>query len=544
MPTITAFPDPTRAHVRVEINWSDLPQVTQAGVARYNTVTGECVPLRPHICFDGWEQELSCGHAIFFDTEAPFDTEFYYITTSTQAPCPPDPTLQIQDLYTRVLVDTWGTPTVGPAYSVYQGLIAQYDVNGTRGTITPGVIGTNTYALLDCDLTNYTAQIDLPVATIPTGGTIGAYGLVVRWVDDLNYFRIGISGTTADVVNVFITQVLAGVATATSVVIPISFGNINTLKVQVESGFLRVKAWRVGFAEPTAWQIEQANTLFNTSSMVGAIARRDAGNLTPTVLTFDNFTITENCLPCIPVTEDTSDDPTTLPSNGMFWLRDPVRPCNDRPVPLCFTQANTAIDPVTGNYCLPGSGIFFASMDTEVYASNTLTQNPTNAKYPIAMSRTRRGVSSLLTLVTRTFADRDALLALTDPGSPLFWQGPAAYGIPDQYMDIGDLSIERGLSDHKFQVRVVNLPYLAVARPAGPSQGVCGSQVQDLCDFTWGELEADGNTWEDLVRGRPTGGVSGYRTWTVGTNTVLADFADWNAVDDGVRTWTDLEVGL
>jgi hypothetical protein len=173
-----------------------------------------------------------------------------------------------------------------------------------------------------------------------------------------------------------------------------------------------------------------------------------------------------------------------------------------------------------------------------------LTLNPTNAKYPVAMGRTRRGVSSTLTLVTRTFADRNALITLAEPGSPLFWQGPAAYGINDQYLDVGSLSVVRGLSDHKFQVRVLNLPYVQVGRPAGPSQGVCGSQVGDLCDFTWSELAADGNTWDDLVRGRPTGGVDGYRTWTIGANTVLGDFADWNAVDSGTRTWTDLEVGL
>lgn len=340
MPIITAFPDTADAQVRVEINWADTPAVQYARVLRYNTVTGECVPLRPYICYDGDYLALSCGHGIFFDTEAPLDTEFYYITEGLDAPCIPDP---------------------------------------------------------------------------------------------------------------------------------------------------------------------------------------------------------DPCVPCTPVTADTSLDPTTIPANGLFRLRDPVRPCNDQVVPLCFTQANTAMD--ADGYCIPGSGIFFASMDTESYEPNTLTLNPNNAKYPLAMTRQRRGVSSLLTLVTRTFADRDALLALTDPGSPLFWQGPAAYGIPDQYMDIDRVSVNRELSNHKFQVRVIDLPYTSVARPAGPSQGVCGSRVTDLCEFTWNDLVTAGNTWEDLIRGRPTGGTTGYRTWTVGVRTVLADFADWNAVNNGTRDWIDVEVG-
>ncbi len=338
MPIITAFPNQTDAIVRVEVNWADTPAVQYARVLRYNTVTGECVPLRPYVCYNGDYLLLSCGHGIFFDTEMPLDTEFYYITEGLDAPCIPDP---------------------------------------------------------------------------------------------------------------------------------------------------------------------------------------------------------DPCVPCTPVTADTSLDPTTILAGGIFRLRDPVRPCHDQAVPLCFTQANTAMD--DAGYCLPGNGIFFASMDTEDYEPNTLTLNPTNAKYPIAMTRTRRGVTSILTLVTRTFTDRDNLLTLAEPGSPLFWHGPAAYGIPDQYMDVGRVSVQRGLSDHKFQVRVAALPYTEVARPAGPQQGVCGSQVQDLCDFTWDELAAEGFTWDDLIRGRASGTLPpAYRTW----DDVQADFADWNAVDSGTRTWTDLEVGL
>jgi hypothetical protein len=337
MPTITAFPDPARYLVRVEVDWSDTPAVEYAKVLRYNPATGECVPLRPYICYDGDYLLLSCGHGIFHDTEMPLDTEFYYITEGLDAPCIPDP---------------------------------------------------------------------------------------------------------------------------------------------------------------------------------------------------------DPCVPCTPVTADTSLDPTTVASNGGFWLRDPVRPCNDRRVPLCFTQANSA-DETSGDFCIPGSGIFFASMDVETRDTNTLVVGPTNAKYPIAITRQRRGISSILTLVTRTFTDRDDLINLNAPGSPLFWQGPANYGIPDQYMSVAPTAVERGLSNHKFQVRVNQLPYVEVARPAGPSQGTCGSQVQDYCDFTWGELQAGGFTWDDLIRGTPNGVLPAYRTW----DDVQADFADWNAVDNGTRTWTDLEVG-
>lgn len=243
------------------------------------------------------------------------------------------------------------------------------------------------------------------------------------------------------------------------------------------------------------------------------------------------------CVPCVPVTAET--EASTMPSNGAFRLKDPMRPCNDIYMPLCFDQATLASHRTTGQYCAPGTGVFFASMDTETYNSNALTVNPTNARRPIALTRQRRDVASNLTVVARTFTDRDNLLKLVNPGSPILLQGPPQYGIPDRYMDIGTVGIDRGLTDHKFQVRIAQMPHVAVDRPAGPQSGVCGSQVDDLCDFTFDELAADGNTWEDLIRGRPTGGVSGYRTW----DDVEAEFADWDAVNDGTRTWYDLEVG-
>lgn len=332
MPTIAAFPDVTRAYNRVEINWADLPGVEYARVLRVDVETGECVPLRPYICFFGDYLKLSCGHGIFWDTEVPLDRQIYYITEGLDAPCVPDP---------------------------------------------------------------------------------------------------------------------------------------------------------------------------------------------------------DPCVPCTPVTIDTSATPTTMPSNGAFRLRDPVRPCNDLYVPLCFAQ--TQQDP----NCVPGRGIFFASMDVESYDSNTLVLNPTNARRPLAVSRQRRDVASILTLVTRTFDDRDDLLRIALAGSPLMLAGPPQYGIPDRYMSIGDIAVERGVSDHKFPVRVNTMPFVAVDRPAGPSQGVCGSRVDDLCDIypTINDLEAAGLSWDDLIRGRASNdsgpGLDSYRTW----GDVLAEFADWAAVDDGTRTW-------
>lgn len=331
MPLISAFPDTARAYVRVEINWADTPVVGYAKVVRIDA-EGNCVPLRPYVCFDGDYLKLSCGHGTFWDTEAPMDEEIYYITEGLDAPCVPA-------------------------------------------------------------------------------------------------------------------------------------------------------------ADP--------------------------------------------CAPCTPVTSQTL--PLTLDSEGSFALGDPVRPCNDVRVPLCFTE------PTGDPACEPGSGIFFASMGDEEIGSNSFIEQPAQGDLPIMISRPDPGISSVLTLVTRTFADRDALRDLRKPGSPLLLRAPHSpsdYGIDDQYMATSPLRTVRGLSDHRYPVRINELPYTQVRRTAGPSQGVCGTRVQDICQ-TWQELQDEPFTWDDLLRGAAgPNPPADFRRWTVGANSVLS-LGTWNNVNNGTRTWDD-----
>lgn len=541
MPIITAFPDEPNAQVRVEINWADVPSVSFAKVLRYNPATGECIPLRPYICYDGDYLRLSCGHGVFFDTEMPLDTEFYYITEGLDAPCiPADPV--VLDLFDRVVAGNWGTATSGQLWSQITDAGNVPSVSGGVGNVLMDTAGDSTYMHIASPGPGVRGQVQFRSPVIATGALLN-FEMIIRFIDVNNYISVQALLQTSGTIDLRFARRLGGVDALVGPTVnigPYAAGEFINVVVEAQGSSYRTKAWRASSPEPGGWQIEVVNTEFPAASRAGLRFNPGLGNLNvPLTMVTDNFTLTSLCEPCTPVTADTSLAPTTIASGGIFRLRDPVRPCHDQQVPLCFTQANLAMD--EDGYCIPGSGIFFASMDVEDYEPNTLTVNPTNAKYPLAMTRTRRGVSSLLTLVTRTFADRDALLTLAEPGSPLFWHGPAAYGIPDQYMNVGTVSVQRGLSDHKFQVRVNALPYGEVARPAGPTQGVCGSQVQDYCDFTWDELTADGNTWEDLIRGRPTGGTTGYRTWTIGASTVLA-LGTWNAVNNG-RDWTELETG-
>jgi hypothetical protein len=551
MPIITSFPDPFRTYNRVEVNWADTPSVTAARVLRVNPATGECVPLRPYVCFEGDYLKLSCGLGVFWDTEVPLDTPVYYITEGLEAPCIPADEYFFRDTFTRILVDSWGsteTGTLGPLpYALAGGTVGgNYDVNGGKGRMTlDGVAGVDRTASIDIGMTDFDLYATFSVNQLALSDA-ATTRIMARFMDANNHYQGGMNWSQDGSILIFLTRILAGVQTILAIQFAVGTYTPDvewTLRYQGIGNDFKLKAWPAAGVQPAAWNLEATDTPQPTlnSTLVGILARRDPANTNVGLIaSTDNFFMVNDCIPCTPVTAETTE--STMPSGGVFRLKDPVRPCHDQAMPLCFTQPNLA--DINGEYCIPGSGIFFAQMDTESYDSNSLLLGPVNAKYPIQVSRTRRGVESTLQVVTRTFADRDALLTLNDPGSPVLIQAPPAYGIMDTYMAISTVGVERGLTDHRFQVRVLNLPFIAVARPAGPMQGPCGSQMDNLCDIytTWGELEASGLTWADLIRGRASTaggpGPAGIQTW----DDVQATYVDWDAAQVG-NTWIDIEQG-
>jgi hypothetical protein len=185
----------------------------------------------------------------------------------------------------------------------------------------------------------------------------------------------------------------------------------------------------------------------------------------------------------------------TVQSLGSCWLKDPLRPGNN-------VRVDFAFDP--NPLCTPTRGVFFQSMDTETRAANAATFNVNNQALPVVVSKTRSAISSTLTLVSRTFADRDALNALLAPGSPLLFQVPSAYGVVDQNMSVGASAVGRVLPDHQFPIRVFSLPYVQVAAPGGPAQGTVGARWQDMCNryANWAAVTAAGLTWLQVLDGQ------------------------------------------
>lgn len=529
MPSVSATAYPAEGHVLVLADWTDVPAATCVQVRRVVVATGESAPLRTYVwpCSDSGEyQHLSGGVAAFWDTEAPLDTPIYYEAVAVDAAGDPIPAADpvFFDDFTRVVAAGWGNGWTitggGPA--------GDYLVNGTQGVFAiSGTYGTERRVAQAATHTNVEVLGRYQSTVLPTGADV--YYAVSARRDATSAYTFRLNVTTANTVTVSIAQTVASVTTVIGAPVAVSGATATSavlMRARVSGHTVQVRAWLEGTTEPTAWTTTLTSTSVLTPGLVdvGLVTAVGTTNVPPISFLVDDIIITG--------LDPTSGDSmsvisgnVTLDSDGDFYLRDPVRPCNDRRVKLCF-------DPDVE--CVAGEDIFFAELSAESYPPNSALFQPTNAKYPIQSSRQRRDADAALTLVTRTFVDRDAVLALNAPGSPLQWVAPPAYGIPDRYMAVAPVTVSRGLPDHRFQPRLINMPYTTVARPIGPTQGLCGRRFADLCDTyaTWDDAAAAGATWISLVIGTPA--ELGWRTW----QGVLTDFTLWSGVLAN-GTWQD-----
>jgi len=233
--------------------------------------------------------------------------------------------------------------------------------------------------------------------------------------------------------------------------------------------------------------------------------------------------------------EDTATATSTeivLASSDDLWLKAPLRPWADQRVVLDIPQEPD---------CVPENAIFFQSMDVETRPARSAGFTVNNRAEPIWVTRVRASITSSLTLVSRTFTDRDDMIALNSAGDPLLFQGPAQYGIPDRYMGVSDYTITRLSADHRKEWRVHGLPHVEVSRPAGLAEGILGNRWDDLCSETFGSAEADGLTWTQVLKGY--GSVPPVYLDLRLYEDIPVDFATYGDIPTGGRTYEDLLEG-
>lgn len=483
MPTIAATVYPVEAYVLVQADWTDQPTVEYARVVRVNTVTGEEVLLRPYIAYNGsGDLLLNCGLGLWWDTEPPLDVPLVYRTEAANV--------------ATVLNANPGFETGTAPWLVSGGTLVQSALNPHEGAFS--------------GLVTPTGGVDVQVQQLAVPITPGLPVTASLWImspQGWNSVRLNFAWTS-------------GGSTLAISPPPLVFEIID----DNEYRYVTV----TGSPPPEA---------------DGLILRVNLTGLPPNTTLFylDEFQVTQE----LPLGVSASTAPVTVAGDDRFFLKDPLNPCHDLELALCISNPRQC-EPVEPGVMIQSYG------PVESYQPNTVLLEPVNRRHPIPVNRVRRDAASLLTLMTRTCDDRDAVLLLNEPGGALFFQAPAVYCIADRYITVGAVSVERLVPDHRIQVRRISLPHTLVDRPDGPANGVCGARFRDLCDIylSWGSMTLAGLDYWDLLLGlaSPSGPgqppLSSLRRWNTPPPAVLTDFADWNDVDDGVRTWTGVLTGL
>jgi hypothetical protein len=536
MPSISAIPIPTRGQVYVEANFADVPTTTNVcveAVTGYGTDAEVRRSLHPYVSYNAAGcLALSCGMGIWYDTELPCGQPVVYCATAVNAsgtviatPAPP----LLTDTFTRTVANGFGTADTGQVYATQGGVAADYSVNGSRGVISAASVNVARYATAGSGWVN----ADVLGTVYPTAVASGAafsQGFTLRRDSVANSeYGARIDWGTAGTADLVIYLNNAGTVTTLST-LPIGAYTATdawTIRFRAWGATLSASAWKTTTPEPAFPMSTLSNATLSNSDGYAYRVFRNVGNtnisLSPTV---DNVTVTDVCADPVPVAACTA--PVTITCDGCFWLGDPLRPCND--VHVCLCPGDGA--------CGRDGGIGFGGIEPDTYAASSIGFVPTNSVYPIPISRNRRAAAGQLNLFTTTFAQRDALLALLAPGGVLQWRGDPAYGIGDRYLLVGDVPVAPPLRDLRVGKHVEALPFATVQAPVGPSKGVCGARIDDLCDVyaTWDAVAAAGLTWADLLRGEASTTPLNLWTW----NDVNANNASWNVLQASETDWTDV----
>ena len=224
-------------------------------------------------------------------------TSVTHPVTVAPAPAP----VYASDEFGRTLAAGWGTADQGGAWTV-AGTTGNFAVGGGTGTIRLGAAGAgpsawlNAVARADVDTT-----VDVKLDKAATGG--GTYFSLAERRNGTNDYRLKVRAIAGGAVSAQLTKVVGGSETAvgnavTVAGMTIGAGDTLRLRFQVSgtgTATLSGKVWKVGAAEPAAWQVTgtDSTTALQTAGGVGLVPYLSSSSTNaPVTVTVDNLTVT------------------------------------------------------------------------------------------------------------------------------------------------------------------------------------------------------------------------------------------------------------
>ena len=211
------------------------------------------------------------------------------------AEAPVTPGFLIRDDFDRTATASWGTASIGGAWTISGGSAAAASVAAGEARLSLSAGSTRVGLLTQTALREHIAQVDFSTNAGPeTGGTYA--GFVSRDVGSTSYvvqawlrpngtvWLLAQRGST-----LLQTYALPGMT--------YQAGDRFTLKVELTGTVvtqIRAKLWRNGAAEPSAWQLVamDADPALRAAGVLGLKANRSSSSTGPVLVTFERLTVT------------------------------------------------------------------------------------------------------------------------------------------------------------------------------------------------------------------------------------------------------------
>jgi hypothetical protein len=211
------------------------------------------------------------------------------------------PSTGVSDGFTRTISDGWGSAASGGAYSLL-GNAADYDVNGSAGTIFLAPSATRAATLASVAMLSSTATVRLKVDRL--AGGLGTYAYVLaRQTSDLkNAYKVKLRLLPDGTLRLQASRVSGGsealFGSETSPGFSYSANAYVWLKVAVNGvapTTIQAKAWPDGRAEPSAWSVvaTDSTAALQVAGNVGLRAYNSNTATNPTTLMFDYWQVTQ-----------------------------------------------------------------------------------------------------------------------------------------------------------------------------------------------------------------------------------------------------------
>lgn len=187
------------------------------------------------------------------------------------------------------VVNGWGNADTGQVPVQQGGVAADFDVTGGTGTIAVTATGSDIGMMYSVGSPDQDVTVLLKANAIPVGGTV-QQGVLARDTNGSNYYLGAALVSTSGVISAQISRRVAGVG-AVLATIPTTYTNGADawLRFRVVGSGIQLKIWPADQPEPGLWNAAVTDASLTTGNLAGPFARRDGGNVSPTVFAFDGF---------------------------------------------------------------------------------------------------------------------------------------------------------------------------------------------------------------------------------------------------------------